>query len=233
MEEADNRIAQALRLTHVVRRPKQHLATFGITNLHYYMVTEPAYSDLVPGDAESVVREGIVVSQRPMIVTPTYMLNLVGFGNEASRYMESVAQRFGPNSPGLLYQYRNEPGNMDIVGGRFYAVAQRIADDLDQREVNSAAVILGTDDLWDLSLMKFIYEYTAASLASNVGEIKAMGLLDADPEVDVPVGVAQKIEELFRQAEKGLDPKELHQELVKWGLFDKYQDRFLNLFRSR
>ena len=233
MDEAERRIWNAIQLTHVVRPPKQHLATFGVTNLKYYLVSEPSYKDLVPGEEESVIREGKVVSQRPTIVTPAYMMNLEGFGEEARKYMDSLVRSFGPNSPGLLYQYRNEPGGLDIVGGQTYAVAQRIANDLDIRGVDSAVVILGIDDLWDVSILKFIYEYTAASVASNVGEIQAMGLLDPHPEVDVPRGVVQRIEEMFHQVEGGLDPKLLHRELTRWGLFDHYQDRFLHLFRRR
>ena len=233
MDEFDRRIEIALQLTRVLRPPKQHLATFGVTDLRYYLVTTPSYSDVVPSAEESVVREGNVVSQRPAIVTPTYMLNLEGFGHDARQYMESMVRQYGPNSPGLLYQYRNEPGKLDIVGGEANVVAGRIADDLDQRGVDSAAVIVGTDDLWDLSLMKFIYDYTTASLASNVGEIQARGLLDPHPDVEVPRGVVQRIESLFRQVERGSDPKYLHQELSRWGLFEHYQDRFLGLFRGR
>ena len=230
MDEIDPQIAKAIQLTRVIRPPKQHLATFGATNLRYYLVTEPSY-DLRPGEEESVVREGKVESHRPAIVTPTYMLNLEGFGDIARRYMESMVARFGPNSPGILYQYRNEPAGMEIVGGRVPVVAQRIADDLDQRGVDAAGVILGMDMLWDVSLMGFIYQYTAASLASNVGEMQSMGLLDPHPDINVPRGVIQRIEELFQQASEGLDPKELHRELVRWGLFDYYQDRFFRLFR--
>ncbi len=233
MDEADLRLAMAIEMTHVVRAPKKHLATFGVTNLQYYLVTKPSYDDLVRGEEESVIREGKVVSQRPAIVTPTYMLNLEGFSEDARRYMESLVGRFGPNSPGLLYQYRNEPGDLEIVGGSMPVVARRIADDLDKREVDSAAVVLGVDDLWDVSLLKFIYDYTGASVASNVGEIQNRGLLDAEPGTDVPRGVIQQIEELFRQVEEGLDPKHLQQELTRWGLFEHYQDRFLSLFRRR
>ena len=233
MDETEQRIAKALQLTHVLRPPKQHLATFGTTNLRYYLVTEPAYKDVVSGEEESVIREGNVVSRKPAIVTPTYILNLEGFGQDTRTYMEALIRRFGPNSPGLLYDYRNEPGNLEIVGGQVSEVARRIADDLDRRSVDSAAVIVGLDELWDVSLMKFIYEYTAASLSSNVSEIQAMGLLQPDPQSEVPMGVIRGIEELFKQAEQGLDPKVLHQELARWGLFEHYQDRFLNLFRRR
>jgi hypothetical protein len=41
----------------VLRPPKRHLATFGNTDLRYFLVTEPSYQDLVPGGEESVVED--------------------------------------------------------------------------------------------------------------------------------------------------------------------------------
>ena len=233
MDDSERRIEEAIQQTRVVRPARRHLATFGVTNLHYYVVTEPSYRDVIPGEEESVIREGKVVSQQPAIVTPTYMLNLEGFSEDARGYMESLVHRFGPHSPGILYQYRNEPGGLEIVSGRMPVVAQRIAKDLDRRGEDVAAVILGMDELWDVSLLKFIYDYTAASLASNVGEMQAMGLLKPEPGIDVPRGVVQRIEQLFREVEQGLDPKVLKQELDRWGLFDHYQDRFFGLFHHK
>lgn len=233
MDEAERRIAEAVGVTRVVRPPRQHLATFGVTNVHYYMVTTPSYRDLVSGEEESVIREGKAISQRPTIVTPMYMLNLEGFSAEARRYMESITHRLGPNSPGLLYRYRNEPGGMDIVSGGVPAVTQRIGEDLDKRGEDMAAVIVGADDLWDVSLLKFIYDYTAASLSSNVNEMQAMGLLEPHPDMEVPRGVVQRIERLFSEAERGLNPRMLKEEIDRWGLFERYQDRFFALFRRK
>jgi hypothetical protein len=81
--------------------------------------------------------------------------------------------------------------------------------------------------------LKFIYEYTVASLGTNVSEMQAMGLLEQHPELDVPRGVVQHIEELFRQVEEGFDPRELKQELDRWGVFPQYEARFLGLFRKK
>ena len=222
-----------MRLTRVVRLPRQYLATFGITRLRYYVVTKPLYQELVPSKDEAVVREGTVVAERPAMVTPTYMLNLEGFGDDARRYMEDLVRRLGPNSPGLLYQYRNEPQGMEIVGDEVSAVAQRIAGDLDSRSVDLASVIQGVDELWDVSLLKFIYEYTAASLSSNLGEMKTMGLLEPDPGTDLPRGAVKRIEEMFQQVAQGLDPAVLKTELDRWGLFEQYQDRFFAAVMGR
>lgn len=233
MDNPEFRIMQAIKRTRVIRLPRQKLATFGITNLKYYLVTEPSYREIVKGEQESVIREGRVTAERPAIVTPTYMLNLEGFGPDARKYMEYMAERFGPNSPGLLYSYKNEFKDMNIVGGDPLATAHRISDDLDRRDDDASFVILGVDEFWDISLIMSTYEITAASLRNNVEEFNAMGLLNPDPELGVPRAAIQNIEGLFRDAEHGGDPELLKRELDRWELFDGYQDRFLGLFRRR
>ena len=231
LDESEREILRAVEQTRIVRAPRQHLATFGVSRISYYLVTEPSYEGLIPGGREGVVREGKVISERPIVVTPTYMLNLEGFGEDARRYMSLAAQRYGPHSPGLLYRYRNEYSGMNIVSGEADAVGRRIAEDLDRRDEGSAAVILGVDELWDVSLLKFIYEYTAASLSLNVRELH--GLLDPEPGIGLPRAAVQRIERLFREVERGLDPSMLKRELDRWGVFEQYEARFLGLFRRR
>ena len=108
---------RAIEQTWVVRFPKQHLATFGSTNISYYVVTEPIYRENDDAKHEGVVRTGRVRADRPTVVTPTYALNLSGFSPEAYDYFNEISRESGPNSPGILYQYKNEAGEMDIVGG--------------------------------------------------------------------------------------------------------------------
>ena len=70
MDTDDERIRGAVRHTEILRPPKQTLATFGTTNIYYYLVTEPVYKELVKNVTETVVREGRVIAQRPKVVTP-------------------------------------------------------------------------------------------------------------------------------------------------------------------
>lgn len=50
---------------------------------------------------------------------------------------------------------------------------------------------------------------------------------------DIPQKVYDKIERLFKEAEKDITrAKELKDELDRWNLYQKYEDRFLNLFRK-
>ncbi len=225
------RLMDAMSTTQVIKAPKQHLHTFGVTNLRYYVVTEPSYTDLVPGPSEAVVREGSVAAERPAVVTPTYMAHLEGFGDDAQRYFSELSQKYGPNSPGILYRYKNEPGEMSIVEGTVAAVAERISSRLHDDGSNMSAVIRGVDELWDVSLMKFIFEYTVASIGGNIQELQRERMLDLSPALGVPQAAIDRINALFLDAEMGGDRDKLKQELDRWGLFNHYQDRFLALFR--
>ncbi|GAH86073.1 unnamed protein product, partial [marine sediment metagenome] len=103
MDIDDERIRQAVKRTEILRAPKQSLATFGTTNIYYYLVTEPVYSELVKNVTETVVREGRVIAEKPRIVTPYYLSRLEGFSSEARRYFEALIKAHGPNAPGLFY----------------------------------------------------------------------------------------------------------------------------------
>ena len=234
MMDSERAWRRAIEQTWVVRFPKQLLATFGSTNIAYYVVTEPIYTELDQGKQEGVVRTGRVVAQRPAVVTPAYAMNLQGFSSEAYEYFRHVASQSGPNSPGILYQYRNEAGKTDIASGTPSEIANKIGDDLDRRQENLSVVMVGVDELWDVALLKFIYEFTSSSVSGNVQEFQSRGLLESQPQFGgAPRAAVQQINKLFAEVEGGASPETLKQELDRWGLFEFYEDRFLSLFRRR
>jgi hypothetical protein len=105
MTANDDRIEYAVWRTEIIRLPKQKLATFGTTNIHYYLLTEPAYAELTREVNETVVREGRVIAERPKIVTPYYLSHLEGFSHEARRYLDALIKTYGSDAPGLFYTY--------------------------------------------------------------------------------------------------------------------------------
>jgi hypothetical protein len=220
--------------TRVVRPPKQLLATFGTTIVDYYVVTEPSYAGL-PGagdQEESVVRTGKVTSQRPQLVTPFYLMNLFqGFdhGQEFARYLRAT---YGQDAPGLMYAYKQESTETEVVSDRPEVVAGRIADRLNKNGANMAVVLRGVDQFWDVSLAHFIHALTIGSVPQNAAEMAQRGMLNTEGRV--PSGARQKIEAMFIGVKNGdVEGGELKAELDRWGLFDEYEDRFLNLFRKR
>ena len=232
MFESEKDLIKAVQKTRVARKPLQHLATFGTSIINYYVITEPIYSDIDELKKETVVRTGRVNSGKPEIVTPTYALNLKGFSSEAYKYLEFISDKFGVNSPGVLYQYKNEPGKINILNGSVEEVSNNIIKELNTKKDKLTAVIVGVDELWDVSLLKFIHDFTSESLVSNINEFNSRGLLQPQGQFGgVPKAAVQRIEILFNQVEFGADPEILKKELDRWGLFDHYEERFLNLFK--
>ena len=233
MDIDDERIREAVNRTEILRPPKQTLATFGTTNIYYYLVTEPVYSELVDRVMETVVREGRVVAQRPRIVTPYYLSRLEGFSAEARRYLNMLVKAYGANAPGLFYTYKNEPTALNIVSDRLPSVVGRLNEEIDKRGDLLTAIIKGEDTLWDVSLMRFIYELTRSSLEDNLTQMSSKGLLNVDSS-GVPLDARLRIEEMLQQVYNGeREPRELKEELDRWGLFDEYEDRFFSIFRKR
>jgi hypothetical protein len=232
MSTGDEKIEYAIRHTVVLRPPKQTLSTFGTTNIYYYLLTEPSYKELVEGEGETVVREGRVRAEKPKVVTPYYLANVEGFSEHAKRYLDMIAREYGPYTRGLFYGYKNEPKELNIVSSDMDSVVRKLADKIDMEGDQLATIIKGVDELWDVSLLKFIFDMTRYSLDSNVFELDRNGLLDVDSR-GIPRDARQSIEQLFALVEKGeLDPSALKVELDRWGLFGDYEDRFLRLFKK-
>ena len=232
MDIDNERIEYAARHTEILRHPRQHLSTFGITSVYYYLVTEPAYSELVNSINETVIREGRVIADRPKIVTPFYLSRLEGFSYDARKYFDMLIQTHGGDAPGLFYTYKNEPKGLNIVSDKWPAVVDKLNDEIDKKGDPMASIIKGQDELWDVSLLKFIYEITNRSLRSNIQQLGSRGLLNTDAS-GIPVGARARIDELFGQVARGESrPYELERELNRWGMFEDYQDRFFSLFKK-
>jgi hypothetical protein len=230
MEIDDEKIRNAVLSTEILRTPKQSLYTFGITTISYYLITQPVYSDPEAQANETVIREGKVIANRPRIVTPYYLSKLEGFGAEARKYFEALAAEFGASVAGIYYTYKNEPKEMNIVSDSLRSVVEKINAKIDERGDNLAAIIKGEDTLWDVSLLKFIFELTRRSVGDNINQMGQRGLLNMDSS-GLPADARMRIEDMFQRVSRGeSEPRELKDELDRWHVFEEYQDRFLALF---
>ena len=228
MEISDEQIAHAINNTEVLRSPRQTLATFGNTSVRYFLLTEPLYKDLVKGPEDTVIREGRVISQKPRVVTPGYMISLEGFGDNARKYFQELIQEAGPDVPGLLYLYRNEPKELNVVSGSVLSVLERLEKEIENDPLT--AIIRGVDEMWDVCLLKFIHDLTAQSLEGNLRELGSRGMMNVD-QSGVTIDARRQIEDLFYAVRmKKEDPDRLKRELDRWGVFREYEDRFLALF---
>jgi len=222
--EIDEKIQFAIENTKVIKQPKQSLATFGSTNIYYYLISE-----LI--NQVNVVREGRVIAARPKIVTPYYLANIEGFSGQARRYIEMMAER-NPHEPGIFYSYKNEPKEMSFLSEPMGQVVDKISQRIDSEGDPLTAIIKGVDEMWDVSLLKFTYELTRHSFHNNVSELERSGLLNMD-NAGLPREARQYIEELFEKTRQDTaNASLLVAELKRWGVFQEYQDRFLSLFKK-
>jgi len=225
MMETDDKVRYALENTELVRAPQQSLATFGSSVIDYYVVTE------LVGNL-SVVRDGKVIAERPRIVTPAYLVNVEGFSEQARRYIAMMA-RERPHDSGIFYRYKNEPKGMNVVSEPVKQVISKLSYQIEEERNPLSTIIKGVEELWDVSLLMFIYELTTKSVSTNIAEFNRRGFLDIDAG-GVPQGARDYIEELFEQASRNLSrAPQLVVELNRWGLFPEYQDRFFALFRRK
>ncbi len=226
--EYDANIEYALNHTELVRPPTQRLNTFGTTNVHYYILTEPMDSV-----GETRIREGKVTSERPRIVTSGYLLNAFeGFGDDAATQARAMLSRFEFDPDIMEYKYRNDVGNSWVLSENISEVIIKIASKIDDENDSMAAILKAPDDAWQISLMKFIMDMTRSSLRKNVSELSSRGLFNRVQ--GIPQFVREEIDELFRSAEEGqINIDELGSKLQSYGLFERYQDRFFALFHQR
>ena len=225
-----NLFEMVIKSTKVLLKPKNLLSTYNQTKIRYHIVTEPSYKEMQFEGNDSVIRHGVGTAQTPKVVTPDFLYRTSGFGDDAKEYIKELTKMMGKSEPALLYTYKNESTDMEIVAGNPMEVSERIKKRLVNNNSNHT-VIRGVNALWDVSLLKFIFDYTRESSTNNFDDLSKSGLLE--DQNGVPVAVRKRIQGLINEAKKGnVRAKDLHKELDEWGLFKEYEDEFLSLFRK-
>jgi hypothetical protein len=219
-----SRFRKILQQIQVVRSPRHRLATFGDTAINYYLVTD------VPGLTDrSRLRMGQVRAERPALITPQGLRErFSGFGDEALDYVNWLTSRYGDALRGLEYNFRNETEKTSLELVSPENLIQRLTNEVDHSGEFRQAILRGSDQLWELSIMKLIVEETLTSFASNIQELKERGFLEQEPRTK---GRREKeIQGLFDRArtDKSVLPI-LGRKLKEYELFDKYQDAFFGL----
>ena len=122
----EDRIKYTLDNTEIIKPPTQLLDVYKSTTIHYYLLTDPVYSDFIK-QKETVIREGGITWEQPRIITSSYLLRMEGFSREAKEAFHIMA-RENPTSANLLYkmQYKKENENMNIVPHSFTEVSRKI-----------------------------------------------------------------------------------------------------------
>jgi hypothetical protein len=243
----EEKIKKAMEETSVILDPKELISSYSSTTVRYYMLTVPMYIGFEgrSSDSETIVREGKITWQRPKLLTPSYMLRVEGFSKEARQAFEMIASEDNDLAM-ILYRLKlaKDAEKMDIVSESLNTVLDKIIDDINKRGEKHTAIIKGVDEFWDVSLSRFAQELmTRSAYLSQLPDMmerndigmnsKGFPVVTRD-SMGIPLAARKEIELLFRLFEKGeVKPSRLKEELDRWGVFEKYQDRFLSFFRKK
>ncbi|MCJ8328611.1 MAG: hypothetical protein HRT89_10770 [Lentisphaeria bacterium] len=212
----------AAKITRVIRPPEQTLETFGATTLTYHVISE-----LMDNINKVRVRTGKVISERPQIITPRSFANqlLDGFGDKAQEYADFLINH-GDAIKILQYglQFRKEHISSETLSEPLDQITEKVKQAVIDSDDPLAAVIVGADELWEVSLLKFLRDYIEKSAPHNFQQINSRA-----HEIDLEL--EREIEMDFQVA--SIDPSKaqaLGNKLQRYGIFEKYEDRFYRLF---
>ena len=213
----------AVRLTRVVLAPRQTLETFGTTTIRYFLVSE-----LMDQPNAVRIREGKVYSERPQIITPNALADqmLNGFGESAQRYVDWLREH-GEMMRILRYglQFRKDEITSEVVHEPVEALLERVQLQVTQGKDPLAAVLFGADEMWEVSLLKFLVDYIERSAPGNFKAIQ-------DKARSESLAVRREIEQEFMAA--AVNPRQIRAlgvKLQRLGMFEEYEDRFYTLLR--
>jgi len=240
----DKKIKYVIENTEVLLLPQKHISISASTTMRYYIIAEPLYKGFEgeAGEEETVVREGKISWERPKLITPSYMLRLEGFSQEAKSALRMLAQEDNDLAM-ILYGFRfiKSAEKMEIIPKPISKVAEKIEKKIKADE-RASGLIKGVDEFWDVSLFKFIQEVIDNSafhshmpdmLKKNYININQDGkpVLTKDKS-GIPVAVRLEVDKKFKLFEKGkIEAGELKKELDRWQVFEFYEDRFLSYFK--
>ena len=224
----------AVNITKVVYSPQQTLETFGTTTIRYHFLSE-----LMDEVNKVRLREGSVYSERPQIITPSNFASqlLEGFGDKAQEYADWLLGQ-GEMVRILKYglHFRKDKIAEHLLSGAIADVAESIRDKIVAKNDDFAAVVIGADELWEVSLLKFVVDYLQQSAASNIVELTRHSNslnISASSRSIREQSVREKIEAEFAAATQDRSRIEsLGKFLQENGLFEEYEDKFYNLVQS-
>ena len=221
----DDNIWYAVNQTRVVLEPEKVLETFGQTKIKYRIVCPSE-------DNVCKIREGIVLTEKPLIMSASQFAQKVleGFGEKASEYadwLKGHGELLNVIQYGLQIR-KEEISESEVHEGIDTTISKVVEVAEKDKMVN--VVIQGVDEMWEVSLLKFMQSYMQRSAPVNFQTFQAHQV-NAKAQIDREQD--KYIEDRFYEA-RGNKTKinDLGRELQNFGRFHEFEDRFYALLRE-
>ncbi len=212
--------------TQLLLSPKRQLSTFGATRIRYHLV-----SPIDELERRTRLREGLVISERPLILTADALRErFEGFGEESREFARWLSQEYRDLLRALEYKFKNQDQATRVLREDPRVVSGRIRKELEERSPQDSVLIRCPDAAWSFALMRYTLEEASRSFPGNVKDLERRGYFE--PGGPQAMRRRAEIESLFeRAAGDAFARQELGRKLKEYGLFEELEDRFLSLFR--
>ena len=157
--------------TEILKVAERTLFTFGDTGLPYLFLARS-----LTKDTDTVVREGEVTVKRPLVIKPHPDHPIFeGFGEHEEELGMFLIQRLAYIPP---YKYTHGSKKIYVSSESIGTIIGKLRRRLEREDNRLTALIRGTADMWEVSVMRYAAEMMIKSLPSNLTELKERGLLD-------------------------------------------------------
>ncbi len=169
-------IEYAISQTRVLYAPDRRIDSFGETHFNFRLISEPM-------DEVGVtrVRSGWVETNRPRIYRPENLrgIETEGFSREAARFFAWMQEHGAPIQALLQYgfQFKRSEVQEELIHDNAQVVADRVVQEALHSGDSLRAVILGVDNAWEVSLLRFMLEMVQQSHEINIFDFRRRGLL--------------------------------------------------------
>lgn len=211
---------RAMHLTKVLRYPEQTIFTFWDTDFTYSIASSAK-------EQSAKLRTGKLRCNKPTIITPeTLKETFQGFSNGAVEFaLEKYADILSKVKM-LGYQFSHELSKVEEYSENAFHLADRILKESKKTD-KTTAILISPNDLWEISLVKIMFEVIKKSFKGNVSDLTERGFFRTEQERK-----KTEIEILFSEAAENRQYiDELAERLKEYNLFEEYEERFFSFFK--
>ncbi|MBB5353708.1 hypothetical protein HNR46_003969 [Haloferula luteola] len=172
-------VQYAMETTRVLLTPDRRIDTFGDTSFEFLVLSEPMDSV-----GTVCVRTGSLEAVRPRLVRPDRFdsIEMEGFDERARERFDRLVSKMreaGHSLAFLQYGFRFSRGKVveERVHTSLDEVRAQVLEDARKRGNPALAIIEGVDDVWEVSLFKFVLEMIEHSMPINGFDFQRRGLL--------------------------------------------------------
>ncbi len=172
---SEHDIHYALETTQILHEPDRRIDTFGSTQFEFHLISE-----LMDEVDQVRVRTGKIQAERPLILKPEPMtdFDFEGFSDQAKAFGQWLKQQAGAIR--LLqygFNFKKSDVTEHLIHDPLSVVTDRVLTEAKASNNPLSAVIMGVDDTWEISLLKFTVDMIQKSHGINMFDFKRRGLL--------------------------------------------------------